>query len=112
MKRRKTKDIFSGVEKKKGAGTRPLFKTGVTLRKSATKDITATFRRSTVKMPIGHINQYKPVGFAAGQLRFEIIKVTQGEEKELARKAERVLRDQFRRGRSGINITTFRNPAE
>ena len=110
MKRRKTKEIFTGVEKRKGAGTRPLVKTGETERKAKARTIRGTFRKATVSMPVGHINRYRPKGFLPGQLRFELIKVPKQEEKELARDAQQALRSQFTRGRSGITVQRFDYP--
>jgi len=117
MKRRRTKDVQTGrvnrgTRKKYGGlpiSGSPNVWTGATRAQAKNKTIEANSKRSHCKMPIGHVNRYRPKGFPAGQIRFEITRVLPSEERNLGREAERGLRSQFSKKKKNISVTSFRN---
>ena len=117
-KRRKSKNIFTGTIKTKGVSPShrpksgdPLVWTGDTKEAAKTRTIKASFRKSSVSHPsMGHLNRYVPKGFRRGQLRYEYTRVLNKEENELAKSAERSLRDRFTRNKKNVRVSTFRRP--
>lgn len=109
---RKSKNIFRGtVTAKRYRGKisgAPLVWTGETLRKSVHKTLKASGVRSSVSMPIGHVNRYRPPGWPSGQMGYEIRKVLASEERQFAKEIERGLRDGFSRKKRNIKVTTMR----